>query len=664
MAKENIRYALKKGAKLHYNPDLLEKAKGKRDCIYTIEKPLGQGGYGITYLAYTKIKQGNTFHKIYYAIKEFFPQRDCSRDVGSTLLKLPDAELAKHDVIIWMNEFEQEAKRLNDICKDIPHVVKVNEVFRENNTAYYVMEYLDGGSLKDIIGDKGLPERKALDILIPIAKTVAILHEQRIIHCDIKDDNIMMNEKEDGTLEPVLIDFGESRHLNADGSLTSKRVFTGGTPGYAPEEQLAGMITNQIDVYALAATLFKMLSGTNPQIQSSMTEEFIDKKLPANISLQTKNAIKHALKHRREDRTATVIQFIEELGGTDCELHIPNELSVGTVITHGGMKFQICSIGKSASYYNSYKVIRFNKNIVKGQTQPGKYDLYEYFDSNHHQRNSDKTVSIIGDVYASEKQFLNLCKKITKGKINGEFREDSNLGWVTFSSNNTLYLVDTHYRKPLPWKKIILYPSAVVGAVLLLYILIINFPSSVLISKSAPDLFKEAVEKKDTTTLKSLVTDSAYYEAIVPLANIYLSLDKEDLALKYAEMADTTDNKEARAIIKQIVTHKVDELNTQIKEIVGNLSDDATGRIQQLVKAKKLQDSVKKVAEPNVVMYSVNQDLISKINDDFNAWVEAGDNNPIQSVKISCYKTALELKDDEDVRKKLDSLRTRERYNI
>ena len=607
MAKENIKYALKKGVKLHYNPDILEKAKGKKDCTYTIEKPLGQGGYGITYLAYTKIKQGNTFHKIYYAIKEFFPQRDCSRDDGSTLMKLPDAELAKHDVIIWLNEFEQEAKCLNDICKDNPHVVKVNEVFKENNTAYYVMEYLDGGSLKDIIGDKGLSERKALDILIPVAKTVAILHDQRIIHCDIKDDNIMMNEKEDGTLEPVLIDFGESRHLNADGSLTSKRVFAGGTPGYAPEEQLAGMITKQVDVYALAATLFKILSGTNPQIQSSMTEEFIDKKLPANISLQTKNAIKHALKHRREDRTATVIQFIEELGGTDTELHIPNELSVGTVITHGGMKFQICSIGKCASYYNSYKVIRFNENIVKGQTLPAKYDLYEYFDSNNFRRNVDKTVSLTGDTSFSKQQFLTLCKKITKGKINGEFREGSNLGWATFSSNNTFYLVDTHYRKP--WKKIFTSAGVGIGSAFLVVgaISIYNSIKEASIKErlEMSQRLTHAIINNRVDSLRIFAEDLDSVRAYIPYAKICLDNEDIETAKRFVEKAGKASPEDSMAIL--ILSVDIHERERLI--------------LQQNETAKKEQtfDSLYNVAKKqyNDKQYILAKETLNKIDSEF-----------------------------------------------
>lgn len=174
---------------------------------------------------------------------------------------------------------------------------------------------------------------------------------------------------------------------------------------------------------------------------------------------------------------------------------------------------------------------------------------------------------------------------------------------------------------------------------------------------SADDIFSDAVERKDTSILKVLVTDSAYDKAIVPLANIYLENGKEDVALRYAEMADTTTNIEARSIIKTIVSRKKGLLETQIKDIVDNLSDDINVRIEQLHKAKRLQDSVKIIAEPAVVTYSISRNLTSKIDEDFNVWVETGDNSPIPSVKISCYENALRLKEDKNISEKLDLLK-------
>ena len=576
MAKEEIKYALTKGLQLHYIPNSLEKLQGKKGCTYTIEKVLGQGGYGITYLASTKIEQGHTKHKIFYAIKEFFPQRDCSRDEGSSFMKLPEADMAKKDVMTWLDEFEQEAKRLNNVCNKIPHVVKVNEVFRENNTAYYVMEYLNGGSLKDAIDENGMPERKALGIIIPIAKTVALLHEQRIIHCDIKDGNIMMNKKDDGSLEPVLIDFGESRHLNADGSLTSKRIFAGGTPGYAPEEQQSeGIITEQVDVYALAATLFKMLTGTNPQVPSSMTEEYIERKLPKNISEQTRKAIKHALKYKREDRTGSVKQFVEEIEG-----FIPNELPEGFIVTHGTDNYKIISVQETTPYYIRYKVnvtrsVQDNHDgLTRLRVIHGR-DLYEFFDINNHKRNNDKTVLTTGDTSVSEQYFLEICKKISKGEIGVQIREASNLGWATFASNNTFYLVDTHYRKPLLWKKILAYAGVGIGSVLIAVVTISIYNSikeaSIKERLEISQKLTDAIVTNNAEVLQEFAEKYDSARAYLPYALICFNNDDFDTAGRFANDSLKSIIAQKKDSIAQVVLSKAQEqhsdslLNTAYK---------------------------------------------------------------------------------------------------
>lgn len=605
MAKEEIKYALTKGQQLHYIPNSLEKLQGKKECIYTIEKVLGQGGYGITYLASTKIEQGRTKHKIFYAIKEFFPQRDCTRDEGSSLMKLPEADMAKNDVLTWLDEFEQEAKQLNNICNKIPHVVKVNEVFRENNTAYYVMEYLDGGSVKDAIDKNGFSEQKALGIIIPIAKTVARLHEHRIIHCDIKDGNIMMNKKDDGSLDPILIDFGESRHLNADGSLTSKRVFAGGTPGFAPEEQLAGIITEQVDVYALAATLFKMLTGTNPQVQSSMTEEYIERKLPENISEQTRKAIKHALKHRREERTGSVKHFVEELEG-----FTPNELPEGFIVAHGTENYQIISVQETTSYYIRYKVnvTRSVQDTHDGLTRLrviyGR-DLYEFFDINNHKRNNDNSLLSIGDTSVSEQHFLNICKKITKGEISDQFHESSNLGWVSFASNNTFYLVDTHYRRPLPWKRILSYGGlGLCGA--LLVIGTINIYNG--IQKEKWEMSQRLTNAIITNNVDSLRIFAEEYDSIrayIPYAQICIDNGDTKTARIYIDKAEKESPKDSMDIIT---------LNVRIYE-----KEDSILRQQEIARKEYIFDSLYNVAKVQYAdkQYALAKETINKIDGEF-----------------------------------------------
>ena len=604
-------YALTKGTILRHSSML-----GK-ESVYTIEKVLGQGGFGITYLASMTIKIGHTPHKIFFAIKEFFVKGQCWRESSNPQLRYSPA--AKIEIDECKKDFIDEANRLNKICSENINIVNVNEVFEANDTAYYVMEYLNGDSLRDkILKNKGpFSEIDALSMIIPIAESVEYLHDQyKLLHCDISPDNIMLRDNGDGYLTPVLIDFGESLHFNSKGELTTTHNAIGAKEGYAPQEQYRGVtgFDSRIDVYALGATLFYLLTGKKPISAFDISKGYIDKNLPNNISDNIRQAIFHAMAKDKEDRTPTAKQFVTALNKEGFPQQDPPNLEylpVGYCL-HGtdSKAYEIVALLEGSPFYLRYKAERVSVGTFdssNGATRRAIFDVYEFFDQKNHQRQDNQSLISIGDLSSARHQYISFIHEKVGKSISVESWKGDGLRWDAFKSNNTLYVVDSHRRKPLPWKKLILYPSVVVGTILLMYVFIINFPSSALTQKSAAEIFKEAVERKDTTTLKSLVTDSAYNEAIVPLANIYLSLDKEDLALKYAEMADTTDNTEARAIIKQIVTHKVDELNAQINEIVGNLSDDATGRIQQLVKAKKLQDSVKTVAEPKVVMYSVNQ---------------------------------------------------------
>ncbi len=654
-------YALSKGTILRHKPLI-----GK-ESVYFIEDTLGQGGFGITYLASRNIKIGNTPHKILFAIKEFFVKGQCWRENGSSQMKYSPA--AKSEVDECRKDFIDEANRLNKICSENANIVNVNEVFEANDTAYYVMEFLSGKSLRDkILKLKGaLQEKEALSLIIPIAESIEYIHsEYRLLHCDISPDNIMLRNNSDGSFTPVLIDFGESLHFNSKGELTTTHNAIGAKEGYAPQEQYRGVASfdSRIDVYALGATLFYLLTGKKPISAFDISQDYIDKNLPNNLSGNIREAIRHAMAKDKEDRTKTAKEFVSTLrGGSQEPSHNPKSrtLPIGYNLYSGSSKaYEITTVLERTPFFVRYKAERVSVGTsqhTSNATRRARCDVYEYFDLNNHQRIDNLSLISAGDLSVSQQQFLSFCADKAGNALSVTAWHCDDVRWDAFKLNNTFYLVDTHRRNPLPWRKLLLYPSAIMGLILLLYLIVVNIPRSVLISNDAATMFKEAVEKKDTTALKSLIEDSAYYDAIVPLANIYLENGREDEALEYASKADTTSNMEARTIIKNVVTHKIDELNGQIKQIVDNFSNDATNRIDQLVQAKKLQDSVRTIAEPKVVAYTVNQELMSKINSDFNDWVEAGDNNPIQSVKISCYKTALRLKEDQTVRRKLDELK-------
>lgn len=233
---------------------------------YRIESVLGCGGFGITYLATANIKVGNVSLKGKFAIKEHFVSSDCEREPDSS--RVVYSNPAKERVENSRKDFISEAKRLHKIGVSHPNIVKVNEVFEANNTAYYVMEYLEGESLRSFVNKNGgMKEDKLSSIMNPIIEAVQYLHENRMTHLDIKPDNIMLTQDDNGKVRPVLIDFGLSKHYDKNGMPTSTINTLGCSDGYAPIEQYAGITTfsPSADIYALGATMWFCLTGRNPK---------------------------------------------------------------------------------------------------------------------------------------------------------------------------------------------------------------------------------------------------------------------------------------------------------------------------------------------------------------------------------------------------------------
>lgn len=233
---------------------------------YRIEKVLGMGGFGITYLATTTVQFGNLKTTISVAIKEHFISDSCERDAQTHNIVYSNP--VKGRVESSQRDFVAEARRLQKVGVEHTNIVKVNEVFETNNTAYYVMEYLNGESLRTYVERKGkLPEDEMLTLMRPIMSAVKLLHEHHMTHLDIKPDNIMLTSDEYGDIRPVLIDFGLSKHYGKDGRPTSTINTLGYTDGYAPVEQYAGLTTfsPSADIYALGATMLFCLTGKDPK---------------------------------------------------------------------------------------------------------------------------------------------------------------------------------------------------------------------------------------------------------------------------------------------------------------------------------------------------------------------------------------------------------------
>ena len=282
--------------------------------VYTVEQVLGQGGFGITYKVSANIRVDNVVARTSFAVKEFFMKESCERDSHDSVCY---SSPVKDKVEESKKDFLAEAQRLNKISLEHPNLIHVNEVFEANNTVYYVMEYLDGGSLRNYVRQHGaLSEHEALEMMNPIFKAVDFLHQNRMTHLDIKPDNIMLKRDADsGKIIPVLIDFGLSKHYDKNGKPTSSIRILGCSDGYAPMEQYVGIntFTPQADVYALAATLLFTLTGKDPVIATELSKEKIVNSLPGSVSSKVKETIVSAMKMRKEERTQEVRSLLNSL---------------------------------------------------------------------------------------------------------------------------------------------------------------------------------------------------------------------------------------------------------------------------------------------------------------------------------------------------------------
>jgi len=280
---------------------------------YRIEAVLGQGGFGITYKATGRVRVGNIEATISFAIKEHFVKQYNERR-GTTVVT-PTSSNAT-EVNDSIEAFLSEATRLNRLSLEHPGIVKVNENFRANDTAYYVMEYIEGESLRHHVEHHAggrLPETEAVSIIRLAGKSVQYLHDNRVNHLDIKPDNILL--RNDG--QPVLIDLGLAKHYDRKGRATSTLKVAGTSDGYSPLEQYAGLdcFSPQADVYALAATLLFMLTGKDPKKASDIRPADIKASLESAASAATVSAVVRAMSMLQENRTGSVNDLLAELEG-------------------------------------------------------------------------------------------------------------------------------------------------------------------------------------------------------------------------------------------------------------------------------------------------------------------------------------------------------------
>lgn len=282
-----------------------------RGATCRIEKVLGQGSFGITYLATAKFTTQGNLGKMdveaKVAIKEFFMSEVNGRsDDGSTVEGSSGSVFTN-----YRKKFKKEAENLSKLQH--PNIVKVFDVFDENNTTYYVMEFLEGQNLDDYIKQCGfIEEDEAIRIISEIGDALSYMHSKKMLHLDIKPKNIM--RKSDG--KDYLIDFGLSKQFTDDGEPESSTSIGLGTPGYAPIEQAGykqdGSFPATLDVYALGATLFKMLTGKRPpEATYILNEGFPERDLTSkSVSQNTRSVLEKAMSPIKKQRFQSVKSFI------------------------------------------------------------------------------------------------------------------------------------------------------------------------------------------------------------------------------------------------------------------------------------------------------------------------------------------------------------------
>lgn len=271
---------------------------------YKVKRMLGQGGFGITY------EGVQTGLERRVAIKEFFMKDYCNRE-ADTFRVTVGTEGSRKMVSDYRMKFLKEALLIARM-DDVRGVVRIYDIFEENQTAYYVMEFIPGGSLKQLVAERGrLPEAEAIGYIKQVGRALEQLHGQNILHLDIKPENILVNKKG----EAVLIDFGVSKHYDNSGHQTSSTP-VGLSKGFAPTEQYQQDGVNRFspatDVYSLGATLLFLLTAQVPPDANLVFEDGLPPR-PSYISINTWRAIEQAMQPKRKDRTQTVGAFMLEL---------------------------------------------------------------------------------------------------------------------------------------------------------------------------------------------------------------------------------------------------------------------------------------------------------------------------------------------------------------
>lgn len=336
-----------------------------QDGNYRILKVLGQGGFGITYLAI----QVRLDRKV--AIKEFFMKDFCERNETTRQVTLGTAG-SRETVNSCRKKFLKEAKHIAKLYH--PNIIRIIDVFDENSTSYYVMEYIEGGSLSNKLGTTGLSMSDATRYILQVAEALKYIHKQNISHLDIKPSNIMLN----GNDEIVLIDFGVSKQYDfSTGGQTSVSP-VGCSSGYAPLEQYdpngVKDFSPQTDIYSLGATYFKLLTGITPPNAFGITKDFLQENLKAKgVPTAVISIICKSMEKLKENRFSDVSSFIEGLNSISLRVDDSSDKKDGNIA------YKQYEEG-TAVMPSQEEIDTWVKNVISGEYNTGRYETaFEHF---------------------------------------------------------------------------------------------------------------------------------------------------------------------------------------------------------------------------------------------------------------------------------------------